>query len=328
MKLERIYSHPPSRKYPNGKSLIVHIGNVKKKALGKYFGPNKYKKYLDLVAVFHDIGKANANFQEYLFAKNKTDFDGKYKNHGYLSSLTLLTLIVYNKEYFSQNYKQELLGLLLVLISKHHANLPDICGEREVLSQKEIDSAFRFFTNDRKVAEEYANSVNDYLRYFGFKLRELKLSDLVESIFSRTNKVIKGLVGKIETEQRLEYFLLAQYIFSCVIEADKRDASDNDTFQLTDELMVFNSKYFSNRLYKYYNSFKKRNVSKKQASLNNVRTEIKDGCLKNIRKYIRRGERVFQIIAPTGSGKTLAFLSAASEIKKLVPKKGLKIVYS
>lgn len=328
MSLKRIYSHPESSKYTKGKPLTTHIEHVLNKALKKYYGPEKYIKYIELTAIFHDIGKINPNFQKYLFIINKDDFGGRYKNHGYLSAITLILLIISNKQFFIDNdYDLNLLGLIIILIAKHHCNLPDIVSTRDILSETELEKVWQYFKNEVKVSKEYLSGVEEFLDYFKFNLT-IDSKSISKNIFRNTNRFLLKLVKGILEKDKLNYFMLSQYIFSCVIEADKRDASDNDEFLLKNELEVFNPKYFYNKLQKYYSSFKNKKVSSNESSLNKVRTEIKSTCVKNVEKYILKGERIFQIIAPTGSGKTLTFLSVSSAIKLTLKDKGLKIIYA
>jgi len=327
IRLSDIYSHPRSKKYPNGKLLTVHIEHVKEKAQKKYFGPDKFIKYIELTSVFHDIGKSNPNFQDYLFSNNKKGFENKYKNHSYLSFLTLVTLIIYNKELFLRQYEIGLLGLLLVLIAKHHGNLPDILSHKDVFNQDEINKVRTFFFKDKTVAKQYINIVNEYTKFFKFTFKDLKIEDFTKQIFFKANDFLERCISTIDIQKKLEYFLLTQYIFSCVIEADKRDAGDNDLFLLENELKAFNPRYFADKLHYYYSSFKERGLKSEQKSLNEVRTEIKNTCVKNVRKFVQSGERMFQIVAPTGSGKTLTFLSVAKEIKNQNPEKDLKVIY-
>ncbi len=327
MNLENIYSHPKSKKYQQGKPLTTHIENVAKKALHKYSGPSKYRKYIQLTAIFHDIGKANPNFQDYLFSKNKKTSQNKYKNHGYLSTITLLILIINNKDYFLSNFGQELLAIILILIAKHHGNLPNI--EIETLNEEELNRVQGFFNKDINSAKKYINRVNKILKHFKYNLKELHLNSFKNQFCKNINKYLYEMINnQIKNQNRLEYFLLAQYIFSCVIEADKRDAGDNDKFLLKKELQKFNPEYFTKKLEDHYQSFRNKIYTEEQKSLNKVRTNIKNQCVQNVRKHIDIGERVFQIISPTGSGKTLTFLSVASEIKKHFDTKSFKLIYT
>jgi len=327
MDLNKIYSHPESNKYPKGKTLVTHTKHVCINALKKYYGPDKYIKYVELTSIFHDIGKLNPNFQEYLFCRKKSNLEEKYKNHGYLSAITLILLIIFNKKYFTEKYDINLLGFVIILIAKHHCNLPDLISSSDILSETELEKVWKYFKNEIKASSEYLSHVKEFIKYFKFNLT-IDSSNISENIFKKTNFFLLNLIKSISKKEKLEYFIISQYIFSCVIEADKRDASDNDKIILKDELKIFNPKYLSNKLKQHYDSFKDKKVTKKEASLNKVRTEIKDTCVKNVKKYILKGKRVFQIIAPTGSGKTLTFLNVASSIKSTLKNENLKIIYA
>ncbi len=325
--MKQLYSHPQSKKYPNGKPLTIHIEHVKEKALKKYAGPQKYKKYVELTSIFHDIGKANPNFQEYIFAKDKKQIRDKYKNHGYLSALILIISLIQNKKFFTDKYNTGLIALVTILIAKHHSNLPDIITSKDVLNKDELGRILTFFQNEQKTAKEFFQNTKDLLNHFKFPFQS-DYENIPEQVFKNINRFLYKSIQDIPKNKILEYFIISQYIFSCVIEADKRDASDNDKFVLDQELEVFNHRYFSQRLKDFYDSFNNKNLSEKQSSLNTVRTEIKDTCVRNVKNFIQDGKRIFQIIAPTGSGKTLTFLSVASAIKSQLTDKDFKVIYT
>jgi CRISPR-associated endonuclease/helicase Cas3 len=330
MALERIFSHPTSRDYPKGKPLIVHTDSVSKIALLKYKGPEKYRKYLRLISVFHDFGKLNPNFQDHIFEKPAKGF----KNHAYLSAVTGLLLILKNKEILFAEYDKGMIALCIMLIAKHHGHLIDITPDRmtENLSNDELERVADFFLSEKNVAQHYIANVNDFIQYYSeFNLQHnLEYSDFNKDYILLVGKYLKKLLKETPDVKKLEYYIITQYIFSCLIEGDKRDASDNDKFLLQSELSEFNSEYFSNKLKSYYSKFKKteHELTEQQQDLNKVRSEIKEVCVKNVKNFLSQGKKVFQIISPTGSGKTLTFLSVAAEIKKFNRNMDLKIIYA
>lgn len=128
-------SHPDKR-------LIDHLREVA--MLSERFTSLPYEK---LVALFHDIGKINPYFQ----MKLKEDVSGHYDHHAYLSSFVLLCWYIANPRSFetfnvSDYDRQNQLKALLVIVAKHHGDLPDFMPDstRYVLSSEEIADMFKF----------------------------------------------------------------------------------------------------------------------------------------------------------------------------------------
>lgn len=324
MSLDHIYSHPKTINPRTGKLITTHTSGVIEKATKKYKGPKKYKKYLELIGIFHDVGKLNPNFQDYIFNKK---ING-YKNHSYLSSIVLLVSIIKNKEEFTRQYELNFLASAIIQIAKHHGDLPNFSDQK--LNPEELNKVIQFIQTEVDVANQFITNVNEFLKFYKFNFKDLNTNDFNENYINYANKFLSQILSHIELEKKLEYFLITQYIFSCLLEGDKRDASDNNIFQLDNEIDLFNAKYFNKSLKNYYKQFEKQ--SKKQPlekiKLNKVRTEIKNTCVYNVKKYVKEGKRVFQIISPTGSGKTLTFLSVAGAIKQILSNKNLKLIYA
>lgn len=327
MSLEDVFSHPKSKYFPNGKSLVIHTDGVTEKALLKYKGPGKYKKYLKLISVLHDLGKLNPNFQDYLFGKKVYGF----KNHAYLSAVTSLLIILKNPDILNI-YDKELIGLSIVLIAKHHGHLIDLAKNTRNLNKEELDRISKFFIDESSIAKKYVQVVNDFIdnyKEFNF-VNKLEYEDFGSDFIKSTGLYLEKLMGNIRGDKSLEYFIITQYIFSCLIEGDKRDASDNNNFLQNTELEKFNHEYFDTRLEEYYLNFSlnENSFTTKQKKLNELRSLVKSECVRNVCKYLAKNERVFQIIAPTGSGKTLTFLSVANEIKNFNKHQHLKFIYA
>lgn len=328
MALENIFSHPFSRNYPNGKPLLAHTNGVSDKAFLKYNGPEEYRKYLRLICVFHDLGKLNPNFQAYLFG---VDVKG-FKNHAYLSAITGLMIILKNKDRFFPSFDMGVLSLCIVLIAKHHGHLIDVFGLDENLNYDELERVLNFFKREKEIAEEYIRNVNEFVSsYSELKIKyKLNLNDFEANFVLNAGTYLKKMLQNTADNKKLEYYIVTQYLFSCLIEGDKRDASDNDKFLINLELKEFLPDYFEKKLNQYYESFKnfEQTLSEDQLELNKVRSEIRNECVRKVKKELKKEKRVFQIISPTGSGKTLTFLSVASEIKKFNSKKDLKFIYA
>ncbi len=325
--LETLYSHPNDLCREQSKTIITHTNGVKNKALFKYKGPKDLKQYLELICIFHDVGKLNPNFQDYLFTKTST----KYKNHSYLSAISLFYFIYKYTDQIQKNYCVKILGFCIVLILKHHGNLPDIQGTRKIISDSEIYNLKNFLLKDKIEAKEYIKNLNLFLKVYFPKINAISYTDFlnffdnIESFFRQIKEIPDTTYIKTD---KLRYFLISKYLFSCLIEADKKDAANYEYFEHVKEVKIFNHRYITKKLEDHYQKFKTQKTSKTIKSLNNLRTTIKDTCVKNTKKYVKEDERLFQIIAPTGSGKTLTFLNVANSIKGELKDENLKIIYA
>lgn len=116
--IKKLKSHPD-------KFLLDHIQGVRDNT-------NKLtnSRFAELVAIFHDLGKINPNFQDKLDPQKNAR---GYANHAYLSAYTFFCTFCCNKKNIEE--MQKFLGVekltrneiiaLTVIIAKHHGNLPD-----------------------------------------------------------------------------------------------------------------------------------------------------------------------------------------------------------
>lgn len=304
------------------KKLLTHVDgvieNVRKLTRGF-----SVAEFAELVAVFHDWGKINPNFQKKLDKISTT----AYSHHAYLSAYAFFAFCSdkANLRLVSSFLKDNIIGndliALIILIAKHHGHLPDFYPkanleiEPHVLNKDETKSLYSFLDKvmEDLPIEQYLKNFKEYEKLTAFKQH---LND---------EKVRQYFLDKIrfkpkDTKDYLDFFLKTQFAFSALIQADKSDAMnakiiDEDKSRVREFCSIY-----PETLEKYISKFESNTL------LNKIRTEIREESILSIRQCLLQSKRVFELTAPTGSGKTIMLLSLAAEILKA--KGNYRIMYA
>jgi CRISPR-associated endonuclease/helicase Cas3 len=282
--------------------LIEHIKGVVRNVKAQ-----TNSNYAELAAIFHDLGKMNKNFQ----SKLKGERPKGYSNHSLLSAYAFFCM-AFSERRNKMLTINDIFGII-VLIAKHHGNLPDFCPSEgsSVLPQKEIWNMISFLSKN-------TIPVNNYVKCF------LEVSDFETAMYEdRIQKIFSESLCFNESQNinPLPFFLNLQLSFANLIYADKADAAGFDDFVKNGnkETKDF-SKIFCEKLDLYLTGLNQ------NSDLNRLRTQIRREAVENINGLLPQGKRVFDLTSPTGSGKTLMLLSLAAEIIK---QKGSKrIIYA
>ena len=308
--INTLLSHPD-------KLLLTHVQGVRDntKKLSS-------SKIAELVALFHDLGKINPNFQSKL-DPDKTAIG--YSNHSYLSAYAFFCAFGCSSQNMEalkrflevDTFNPNDLIALTVLIAKHHGNLPDFSptdhtGTGASILSKDENSALYQFLNKEKNLPLY-EFINHFIGIDDF--RQFLTSSKIQQGYSE-QLVFNGEKNK----SALDFFLDNQFAFASVIHADKADAGNIEKI-IDDQQKAIQtfSESFSFQLDSYLNKLNQ------NSELNKLRTTIRNHAVENIREGLRNDERVYELTAPTGSGKTLMMLSLASEIIK--DKGAKRIIY-
>lgn len=286
-----IWSHPD-------KPLEKHIEGVLKK-----YEKNSSLAIGRLVVLFHDLGKFNPNFQKKILGLS---VDG-YSNHSYLSVIVFYNFLLNNQDVVSnflnsinKNDLKVKVWQILTIIAHHHGNLPDLT---KILSKEETISAGEFAnSNPIHISSFITETLKIEHRHFNIGFNEKQLAQI-----SSFDPIRQGVIWQ---ENALQNFTETQFAFACLIEADKRDAGDNEDHQIRKRIYECNDN-LNKRLNKKFQEIDKLLI---RSPLNNLRTEIRQEAVKNVAKALADGKRVFSLPAPTGAGKTFALLAVAKEI--------------
>ncbi len=309
--ITKLESHP-------GKFLLDHIQGVRDNTKKR-----TNSRLAELVAIFHDFGKINPNFQDKL---NPLKISSGYANHAYLSAYTFFCACCCSRKNAEELRKfldvEELtkndIIALTVIIAKHHGNLPDFTptdyegAGTSILSKNENYELFKFLEKESDLPLfEFGNHFFQEIEDFKHFLSNPKVQETYLEKF-----VFYGDKNK----SALDFFIDFQFAFASVLQADKADAGKIGNIIEEDKLNVEQfSEIFSDELDVYLSGLSQ------NTELNKLRTSIRNQAVQNIKEGLAENKRVFDLTAPTGSGKTLMLLSLSSEIIK---EKGAKrIIY-
>ncbi len=284
------------------KSLVEHIKGVVKNVKSR-----TDSIIAETAAIFHDLGKMNPNFQ----AKLEGKMPKGYSNHSLLSAYAFYCMVLADKN--RKLSPNDIIGLI-VLIAKHHGNLPDFYpsgNDGYILSKNEITDLLSFLKNNDLPLCDYVNhffQVSDFSNLI--KDERVQKCFLERIVFTPQNNITP-----------LPYFLTMQSAFANLVQADKTDAAKFDNYVADDKNDVISfSGIFCNTLDTFLNTLNQ------NSDLNRLRTQIRCEAVENINSLLPEGKRVFELTSPTGSGKTLMLLSLAAEvIKQKGPK---RIIYA
>lgn len=298
--VNELLSHPHKKLFTHVDGVINNVKELTRNL--------PVSKWAELVAIFHDLGKINPNFQDKL---DRTKQVQGYANHAYFSAFAFFCASILNKEGMQkwldiEKLSQADLITLTVIIAKHHGHLLDLKPEsdeadKHILNGDEIKGLFQFL-------DQYFNDlpINEFANHYMPMIDDF--SQLLLDERSRSGIIKKFIFDKPLSGNSLDFYLNTQFAFAALIYADKSDAADFPTIWDSRKDVAEFCKIYQKELGARLNSLKP------DSDLNKLRTAIREEAVARMEIKLKEGKRVFELTSPTGSGKTLMLLSLAGKI--------------
>ena len=251
----------------------------------------------ETLGLLHDLGKASKEFNEYLLAVTElpsTSHENLKK--GTIDHSTAGAQFI-NKATRSKNwnkYERIAIELLQISIMSHHGGLMDCIREGKDLFRTRLNKSF-----DETHLTEAENIIDSEILYHA----KDSLCVAIDSLSS----LIKDLCENVKyKESRFRIGLLARFLLSCLVDADRIDTADfeypsNDQHRKLADKVSWSE--LKSRFYEHISKFDSGN------DINVIRKSISDQC----NNSADRPKGTYTLSVPTGGGKTLSSLRFAIE---------------
>src|SRR5690606_38119182 len=119
---------------------------------------------------------------------------------------------------------------ILTIIAHHHGSLPDL---NKMLSKEETISAGEFAnSNPIYISSFITQKLKIEHQYFNIGFNERQLTQIASF-----DPIKQGVIWQ---DNALQNFMETQFAFACLIEADKRDAGNNEDHQIRQRIKECN----------------------------------------------------------------------------------------
>ena len=289
------------------KELIKHIEGVKDKAfyhieenLSLGYPHEELKEILNIVIIFHDLGKYTSYFQNYLL--NQKPINNELKRHSQFGGL-----VAFN-HFEKENDRKALLTLYLIFL--HHSSLIDL----QDISLKLGRDLEHIFSKQKNKLKHSIPLIESDIGFFNLK----KLL-----FYPEERKIRKGFKYWSVKETCIRDYFLTNYLFSLLIESDKLDASDTIPYKLTS----ISSHCVDQRFGKP--EFKNKDLT--EFSNDELRNYCRSVVISNLEDRDILNHYIFTLTAPTGIGKTMTALDFSLKLKSKIKKENgieSRIIYA
>ncbi len=252
-----------------------------------------------LIGLLHDMGKETEDFNKYIHYCFFNQEDKSLK--GSVDHSTSGAKFIYDTFLNSKDSYEKLAAQIIALVvCSHHGGLID-CIDLN------LNDKFTTRMNPDKLKFNYQEAINNFFK-------ECASSDLIDKLFKKSVQEIKEIIKKIRAIYDNREFgfystgVLAKFLFSCLIDADRLDtyrfmtekespetSKNIDMNMLWDELLL--------------NLNQELNLLPQKTKVDILRSEISLSC----KEFAVNKPGIYQLLVPTGGGKTLSSLRYALE---------------
>ncbi|MEM2109108.1 MAG: CRISPR-associated helicase Cas3' [Candidatus Odinarchaeota archaeon] len=304
------------KKYSHqNKLLLTHLNDVgilcKEYAI-KGGAPKEICDLAEIIGKSHDFGKYTSFFQKHL---NNERVQGDLYKHSFLSAIFTSWLTI-------KRFNNLLLPALTFLcVYSHHGELKSFRIIRDI-----IDSPTpNYILKQVETIKNEIDYITKELENIGLK-EAFDFINNFESCFSEVKSKLKTANAfmklKLNENDRWQLYYDTLFLYSCLIDADKKDAGliskiqAAPSYNLTSDIIL-------NYINKSYNRNPTMKIDKIRQS---IFSDIQNN-LKNILNTKSDKSNIYTITAPTGTGKTLSGVYSALELKNALAEGQHKIVY-
>lgn len=279
------------------------------------------------IAIFHDIGKINPNFQHQKM-KNKmfnvaTEISDS--NHSFLSAVLYLDYfhnLIVDKKYRPD--KAILIYFLICnayIISRHHSSLHSILA---------FLKAFNSGDKTKKTLNLNLTQISELINDEKLHLYKTKVSwpDSMKKIkfFAKLQDNYVDVYEKFSLKQSIYMYTYERLIYSILLASDFYATSEYQNgvniqnLGDMDEIATWRKIYENTPLLKNIRIYKQRNYPQSKAKLqaeqdiNNLRSEIFCEAEANLLQHAK--QNIFYLEAPTGSGKSNTAINLSFQLMK------------
>ncbi|MBN2388199.1 MAG: CRISPR-associated helicase Cas3' [Anaerolineales bacterium] len=296
------------RKDGEEQSLITHLVEASQLA-GEFAAKVGLSEIGKTMGLLHDFGKAGKVYQNYLRSAeglinpDEDDYVDYKAKKGKIDHSTAGAQLVYQKLINRGREGKHLAQFLALAIASHHSGLIDCLKP---------DGANEFQRRIEKPDEDtHITEARQKLHLVEKQLDEILSQPIEKHFFER-------LMGMKDSEQDttlpFKHGLLARFLLSCVLEADRLNTADfenpgNETIRNYGKYLPW--EVLIERLEAKFAEFAqvtdKMEADSRAREVNELRTQVAKACL----DMAGSPKGIYQLTVPTGGGKTLASLRFA-----------------
>lgn len=248
-------------------------------------------KFIEIVCMCHDFGKATTYFQKYL----RGDYDGIDKQHGIISAIFT---------YWMLPDKLKHLGFFIV--KKHHGNIDD--GNEEC---KKDDVTWRF---KKQLMDIEKNSIEELEEIYKEYLEDRSIYEFLN--WTRDEKNLKSIKREfIKNKFSIEDMFLCEYVYSLLLTADKSQLILNDAFI---PCKPYPSCYIKNYKDSLVSKALTNNTKLRKSDTFKLRNQIYNDIISKLNSMDLENNKILSINAPTGMGKTILAYQVSFMLSEMI----------